>query len=98
MTSDGPDTSTVTLEPPEVVVMVGLTRVTVAVAWLEVTPFPEAVARFTIEPAVRSACTMVCVAVQLVVAPAASGPLPHGEIEPSLLSEIVNGPGRQSDV
>src|SRR5262249_28066416 len=60
----------------------------------EVTPFPEEVAVFLIEPASRSACVMVCVAVQLVVAPGANGPLPHGLIEPSLSSVTENGPAR----
>src|SRR5262249_62047587 len=53
---------------------------------------PEAVAVFVIEPASRSAWVMVCVAVQVVVAAGANGPLPHGLIVPSLLSLTEDGP------
>jgi hypothetical protein len=42
----------------------------------------------TIEPESISACVIVCVAVQLVEAPGANGPVPHGLIVPSLLSLI----------
>src|SRR5215813_10901901 len=66
--------------------------VTVAVAWFDVRPLPDAVATLVIEPASRSAWVMVCVAVQLVLPPGASGPLPHGLMMPSLLSLIENGP------
>src|SRR5262245_35254970 len=66
--------------------------VTVAVAWFDVRPLPLAVATLVIEPASRSACVIVCVAVQLVVAPGASGPLPHGKV-PSLSSVIEDGTG-----
>src|SRR5881628_240304 len=66
--------------------------VTVALAGGEVTPLPEAVAVLVIEPASRSACTMVCVEVQLVDAAGASGPLPHGLIVPCLSSLMLNGP------
>src|SRR5581483_1496060 len=69
--------------------------VTVAVAHgLLVRPLPDAQATFVIEPASRSAWVIVCAEVQLVVAPGASGPEPHGEIVPCLLSVIVNGPAR----
>src|SRR5207248_2977399 len=46
------------------------------------------------EPESRSACVIVCVEVQPVVAPGASGPEPQGEIVPCLSSVIVNGPAR----
>src|SRR5262249_21282531 len=68
--------------------------VTVAVAKLDVTPLPEAVAVLVIEPPSMSACVIVCVEVQLVDMPGASGPLPHGLIVPSLLSATLNGPDR----
>ena len=45
-----------------------------------------------IEPASRSACVMMCAAVQPVEAPGAGGPLPHGLIDPSLSSLTENGP------
>src|SRR5436309_2123703 len=65
---------------------------TVALASGEVAPLPEAVAVLVIEPALRSACVMVCVAVQLVVAPGARGPAPQGLIAPCLSSLTENGP------
>src|SRR5206468_9389526 len=68
--------------------------VTVAVAELDVTPLPEALAVLTIEPASISAWVMACVEVQLVDAPGASGPLPHGLIVPCLSSVTLNGPER----
>src|ERR1041385_414387 len=66
--------------------------VTVTETWFEVSPLPEAVALLVIEPASMSACVIVCVAVQVVDAPNASGPLPHGLIVPCLSSLTVNGP------
>ena len=65
---------------------------TVAVAWFEVTPPPLAVATFVRLPAVTSAWAIVCVEVQVVEPPAASGPEPHGEIVPCLSSVMLNGP------
>ena len=59
-----------------------------------VRPLPDAHATFVIEPESRSACVIVCVEVQPVVAPGASGPEPQGEIVPCLSSVIVNGPAR----
>ena len=55
--------------------------VTVMLAVLDVVPPEDAVAVLVIEPASMSACVIVCVEVQLVVAPGASGPVPH-EIVP----------------
>ncbi len=46
--------------------------VAVAVAWLEVAPPPDAVARLVRVPASRSAWVIVCVPVQTTVAPGAS--------------------------
>src|SRR5207249_3467214 len=66
--------------------------VTVKEAWFEVRPLPEAVALLVIEPASMSAWVIVCVEVQLVEAPGASGPLPHGLIVPCLSSATLNGP------
>src|SRR5437764_5423157 len=68
--------------------------VTVKDAWFEVRPLPEAVALLVIEPASMSAWVIVCVEVQLVEAPGASGPLPHGLIVPCLSSATMNGPAR----
>src|SRR5919204_465905 len=71
---------------------------TVALAGGEVTVLPlkvvVAVAGFVMDAAFRSACVIVCVEVQLVEAPGASGPEPQGEIVPCLLSLIENGPSR----
>src|SRR5205809_769791 len=67
--------------------------VTVALAGAEVAPLPEAVAVLVIEPALRSACVIVWVLVQLVDAPGANGPLPHANV-PSLSSVTGNGPAR----
>src|SRR5947208_12094818 len=66
--------------------------VTVNDAWFEVRPLPEAVALLVIEPASMSAWVIACVEVQLVEAPGASGPLPHGLIVPCLSSATLNGP------
>ena len=65
-------------------------------------PLPVAVAVFVTMPAVTSAAVTVYLAVQLVVAPAASGPVPHGKGVPAgyemprtttgLLSVTVKGP------
>src|SRR5438876_7587223 len=68
--------------------------VTVTDAWFEVRPLPEAVALLVIEPASMSAWVIGCVEVQLVAAPGASGPLPHGLIVPCLSSATLNGPDR----
>src|SRR5881409_1604713 len=68
--------------------------VTVNEAWFEVRPLPEAVALLVIEPASMSAWVIGCVEVQLVAAPGASGPLPHGLIVPCLSSATLNGPDR----
>src|SRR5262245_43077185 len=66
--------------------------VTVMLTVFDVT-FPEdAVAVLVIEPASMSAWVIVCVEVQVVDAPGASGPLPHGLIVPCLLSVTLNGP------
>jgi hypothetical protein len=68
--------------------------VTVAVAWLDFVPLPDvAVAILVMEPASRSACVIVWVAVQLVEAPGANEAVPQA-IVPSLLSLTVNGPAR----
>src|SRR5437870_3913918 len=67
--------------------------VTVALAGGEVAPLPEAVAVLVIEPASRSACVIMCVAVQLVDAPGVNGPVPHANV-PSLSSVTENGPAR----
>src|SRR5438093_1132668 len=66
--------------------------VTVADASVDVIPLPEAVALLVIEPASMSAWVIACVEVQLVDAPGASGPLPHGLIVPCLSSATLNGP------
>src|SRR5205809_6576110 len=65
--------------------------VTVMLAVLDVTLPEDAVALLVIEPASMSAWVIVCVEVQLVVPPGASGPVPH-EIVPCGLSVTVNGP------
>ena len=72
---------------------VGWGAVTVAVAWLDVTPPPLAVARFTIEPASMSACVIVCEDVQVTVAFGASVAV-DGQVTVTLLSLTVNGPVR----
>src|SRR5438034_256726 len=66
--------------------------VTVKEAWFEVRPLPEAVALLVIEPASTSAWVIVCIEVQLVDAPRASGPVPQGLIVPCLSSVTPNGP------
>ena len=68
--------------------------VTVADTSVEVRPLPEAVALLVIEPVSMSAWMIVCVEVQLVEAPGASGPLPHGLIAPCLSSATLKGPAR----
>src|SRR6266516_7877930 len=68
--------------------------VTVMLAVFDVTLPEDAVALLLIEPASMSAWVIVCVEVQLVVPPGASGPLPHGLIVPCLSSATLNGPDR----
>src|SRR5262245_40804055 len=72
------------------VVMMALT---VAIAWFEVTPLPDAVAVFVIEPAVTSAATVVYVRVHAPDWPDASGRglMLHTNV-PRRLSSTVNGP------
>src|SRR5438132_14384046 len=65
--------------------------VTVMIAVLDVMAPEDAVAVLVIEPASMSAWVIVCVEVQLVVAPSASEPVPH-KIVPCRLSVTVNGP------
>src|SRR5438034_231352 len=66
--------------------------VTVTLAELDVTAPKDAVAMLVSEPASMSAWVIVCVDVQLVDAPGASGPLPHGLIVPCLSSATLKGP------
>src|SRR5947209_5288278 len=66
--------------------------VTVADVGGEVVPLPEAMAGAVIDTAAMSAWVMVCVEVQLVNAPGASGPFPQGLIVPCLSSLMLNGP------
>src|SRR5437762_3262960 len=66
--------------------------ITVMLAVFDVTLPKDAVAVLVIEPASMSAWVIVCVEVQLVDAPGASGPLPHGLIVPCLSSVMLNGP------
>ncbi len=74
------------------------TAVTVAIADAEemspLAVFVDAVAVLVREPASKSACVIACVAVQVVDAPGANGPAPQGLIDPSLSSEIANGPDK----
>src|SRR5438128_12567245 len=65
--------------------------ISVMLAMLDVMPPEDAVAVLVIEPASMSAWMIVCVEVQVVVAPGASEPVPH-EIVPCRLSVTVNGP------
>ena len=53
-------------------------------------PLPDAVAVFVTDPAVTSAAVTVYLAVQLVVAPAARGPVPHGKGVPAVYEVPVD--------
>src|SRR5438034_5494697 len=64
--------------------------VTVTLAELDVTAPKDAVAMLVSEPASMSDCVTACVEEQVIEAPGASGPVPHG-IVPCLSSVTVKG-------